>query len=425
MSVALLSIGNELLRGEIANTNAQWLAGELTQLGFTVDVIETVADDEALLASVISRLCQSHTFVIATGGLGPTTDDLTAAAASAAVKTELMLNEDALAAIRRRVEGAGREMRPGHKKQALVPKGSEVLLNSEGTAPGFVLKVADAHAFFLPGVPREMKGMFESHVMPRIRSAVTTFVFHICLHTVGRGESWIAEQLDGIEEHHPHVVFRYRAKSSEVDVRIEASGKDPVDARENAMDAAADARKRLGDCVYGEDDQTMTQLASRSVRSRGWRLAVAESCTGGLIAHQLTSQPASDFFVGGAVTYANAAKTELLGVSEDTMRGHGAVSAEVAAEMAEGARRAFQSDVAISVTGIAGPTGATDDKPLGLCHWAVATSSGTVCEQNVFSGTRNQVQQKAAHAVLDLLRRVVTTQNNDRPSRVSSEELSG
>ena len=373
MSVALLSIGNELLRGEIANTNAQWLAAQLSELGLSTSAMETIADDRDALASAVRRLTEQHGIVIATGGLGPTTDDLTADAVADALGVGVATNDDALAAISRRVEARGGELRPGHHKQARLPEGSEMLMNGEGTAPGFAVTLGESKAFFLPGVPSEMEHMFRQQVVPRVRSAARMSRFSIVLHTVGRGESWIALQLEGIEERHPGTVFRYRAKSSEVDVRIEAEHEDPATARDLATDGAADARALLGECVYGEGDQTMPQLASRSVRSRGWRLAVAESCTGGLIARMLTSHPASDYFVGGAVTYANIAKTKLLGVSEDTLRGHGAVSAEVAAEMAEGARRAFDCEVALSVTGIAGPTGATEDKPLGLCHWAVST----------------------------------------------------
>ncbi len=427
MSVALLSIGNELLRGDIANTNSQWLASQLTELGLVVEAIETVSDDAAALAESITRLAAKHRFVIATGGLGPTTDDLTAAAAASTWGVELVTNDDALAAIRRRVEGRGDTLRPGHHKQALVPSGSEVLPNGEGTAPGFLLRREHATCFFLPGVPREMRAMFNAHVVPRIRGAANQSTFFVLLRTVGQGETWIAQALEGIEDRHPGVTFRYRARRSEVDVRVEARAEDPADARARATAAADEARGLLGDCVYGEGDQSLPQLAGKSVRSRGWRLAVAESCTGGLIATQLTSQPASDFFVGGAITYANAAKSDVLGVSEDTLRGHGAVSAEVAAEMAEGARRVFKCDVALSVTGIAGPTGATADKPIGLCHWAVATQNGTVCEHAVFTGNRKQVQKKAAHAALDLLRRTILNNHTpgERPSRATVEELSG
>jgi nicotinamide-nucleotide amidase len=422
MPVALLSIGNELLTGEIANGNAQWLAAQLAELGLYVDRIETVADDKDELVATLLRLYPEHSTIIATGGLGPTSDDLTAEAAAKSVGVELGAHDDALAAIRRRVEASGGVMRAGHRKQALLPLGSDVLPNAEGTAPGFIVRTERATAFFLPGVPHEMRAMFQAQVAPRIRGAAPQNGYSICLHTVGRGESWIAETLEGLEEKHAGVTLRYRAKSSEVDVKIEARGSDYGDARSRASAAAAEARERLGEAVYGEGDQTMPQLAGKLVRSRGWRLAVAESCTGGLIAQQLTSQPASDFFVGGAVTYANAAKTALLGVSEDTLRGHGAVSAEVAAEMAEGARRAFGCDVAVSVTGIAGPTGATADKPLGLCHWAVSYPGGTVVEHQVFQGNRNQVQEKAALAALDLLRRTVNGYTPaDRPSRNSTE----
>jgi nicotinamide-nucleotide amidase len=423
MRVALLSIGNELLTGEIANGNAQWLAARVAEVGLDVSRIETVADDKDELVATLLRLYAAHSFVIATGGLGPTSDDLTAEAAGKSVGLELVANDDALAAIRRRVDAYGGVMRAGHHKQALLPAGSDMMPNAEGTAPGFILRADRATAFFLPGVPHEMRAMFQAHVAPRIRGAAPLNSYVICLHTVGRGESWIAEQLEGLEEKHPGVTLRYRVKNPEVDVKVEARGNDYGDARGRATLAAADARERLGDAIYGEGDQTMPLLAGKLIRSRGWRLAVAESCTGGLIAQQLTSQPASDFFVGGAVTYANAAKSALLGVSEDTLRGHGAVSAEVAAEMAEGARRAFECDVAVSVTGIAGPTGATADKPLGLCHWAVSFPGGTVVEHDVFSGNRNQVQEKAAHAALDLLRRTVNgyTLPAERASRNSSE----
>ncbi len=408
MNVALLSIGTELLQGEIANTNAQWLGEHLTQLGFRVAVIEAVADDKGALAETLARLLAEFRLVIATGGLGPTSDDLTAEVAAGVAGVALELNDDALATIRRKCEKAGKPLKPGHEKQARLPAGSEALLNPVGTAPGFIIKSDRGAAYFLPGVPSEMKAMFRQHVEPRIQSAAANDSHLIVLHTYGAGEGSVADLLEGVEQAHP-VTLGYRIKGPEVDVKIFARGADRAQARERAEAAAADVRERLGELVYGEGEDTIVQIASRSVRARGWTLSVAESCTGGLIAQQLTSIPASDYFVGGAVAYANTVKTKLLGVSEDTLRGHGAVSAEVACEMAEGARRAFNCDVAISVTGIAGPTGATGDKPVGLCHWAVAYPGGTVVENKVFPGSRNQVQELAAHAVLDLLRRVCAT----------------
>jgi nicotinamide-nucleotide amidase len=369
--------------------------------------IETVGDNHAALVATLRRLLASHRLVLCTGGLGPTSDDMTATAAAEVAALPLVLNEDALSAIRRRLEERGVELLPGHRKQATLPDGAALLPNANGTASGFVIEVGDARAFFMPGVPAEMRVMFKQQVLERIRESATSDSYYVLLHTVGVGESWIEQQLEGFAAEFPDIELGYRAKSSEVDVRIVARNSDMAEARGMANAAAQSIRDRLGEAVYGEGEQTMPQIAGRAVRAKRWRLAVAESCTGGLIAQQLTSQPASDFFAGGAVAYENNAKTALLGVSEDTLRGHGAVSAEVAAEMADGARRVFGCEVAISVTGIAGPSGATADKPLGLCHWAVSHPGGTAVEHAVFSGNRNTVQKKAAHAALDLLRRTL------------------
>lgn len=414
MTVALLTIGNELLRGEVTNANALWLAEQLTELNFQVVHIEVVGDEKEALVEALTRLAATPRVLICTGGLGPTGDDRTAAAAAEAFGAPLELDTDALATIRRFVEGRGDELRETHEKQARIPKGAQLLHNSIGTAPGFVLEVPagseTTQIYFLPGVPNEMRAMFEQHVEPRIRSAASNDSFHVLLHTVGVGESFIAEALADLERTHD-VSVGYRAKSSEVDIRIVAKANDVAEAREKANAAAREVRERLGDCVYGEGPQNMPKLIGKAVRNKGWRLAVAESCTGGLIAQQLTAQPASDFFVGGAVVYANSAKSQILGVSEDTLRGHGAVSAEVAAEMAEGAKRCFDCEVAISVTGIAGPAGATPGKPVGLCHYAVAHPGGTEVAHSVFTGNRSVVQKKAAHATLDLLRRTLNGQH--------------
>lgn len=407
MGIGLLSIGTELVRGEVANTNATWLADQLTQLGFDVDSVETVADEPARIEDALGRLSERYSHVIVTGGLGPTSDDLTAQSAANLIGAELEVNEDALVTIQRKIEGRGRELKPGHTKQAQLPRGSEILQNTAGTAPGFILRQERSTSFFLPGVPHEMQNMFREQVEPRIRGAASHNSFQIVLHTYGRGESWISERLEGVEQRYEGVTLGFLVKHPDVDVKILCRAGSYAEAREGAEAAATEIREALSDLVYGEDQDTMVSVATRGIRTRGWRLAVAESCTGGLIAQKLTTHPASDYFVGAAITYANAAKTQLLGVSEDTLRGHGAVSPEVAAEMAEGARRAFDCDIAISVTGIAGPTGATSDKPLGLCHWAVAHPGGTKVEEGVFSGNRNQVQRQAAHAALDLLRRTV------------------
>jgi len=435
MTVVLLSIGDELLRGEIVNTNAQWLGEELTTLGCEVVAVETVGDDVDRLVHTLRRLRSEHEVIIITGGLGPTSDDRTAEAVALAFDRPLMRSDEAFEAIARRLKERGREMLPGHEKQARLPQGAEVLSNTVGSAPGFALgrpaserpdgspdraDEFEVELYVLPGVPREMRAMFDRHLRGALACTTEHDHYDAFIHTFGVGESWIAQQLDGLEEEHPDVTLGFRASDGLVAVRVSGRAKaGKGDARRRVQEAAADVRSRLGRSVFGEGEQTMPMLAGKVCRARGWRLAVAESCTGGLIAQQLTSEPASDFFVGGAVTYANTAKSKLLGVSEDTLRGHGAVSAEVAAEMAEGARRAFECEVAISVTGIAGPSGATSDKPLGLVHWAISSPDGTICEHRVFSGDRNQVQQQAANAALDLLRRTLSGPRPSRPARRS------
>lgn len=408
MTVALLSIGTELTRGEIANTNASWLAAELTGSGFNVAAITVVPDDRAVVVRAIRKLCETYRLVIATGGLGPTTDDLTAAAAAEAASVELVKDESALLAIRRRVESRGKVMNAGLEKQAFVPAGAEILPNANGTAPGFTFQLGDTPIFFLPGVPREMKRMFTEQVLPRVRPTAPNNTFQARLRTYGLGESAIGLALEGIESAHPGVTLGYRVHFPEVDVKVHARASSQSQAREIALRAAEDVKARLGDVVYGAEDETFPAIVGRALRSRGFRLAVAESCTGGLIMHLLTSIPASDYLVGGAVTYANSAKSRLLGVFEDTLRGHGAVSGEVAAEMAEGARRLCECDIALSVTGIAGPTGGSAEKPVGLVHWAVAHPGGTVVRTRVFNGDRDEVQLAAAYAGLDLLRRIAS-----------------
>lgn len=416
MTVAILSIGTELTCGEIVDTNAVWLAAELVEAGFVVATKMSVPDEIERIRDALRMLAERHRVVVATGGLGPTSDDLTAAAAAEAAGVAVVRDESALLAIRRRVEARGRVVTPAHEKQADVPQGAEILANAEGTAPGFGVAIGPARALFLPGVPGEMRRMFKEQVLPRIRPEATNDRWTIRLRTFGFGESIVASHLEGLEREHEGVRLGYRVHGPEVDVKVQARSSGVAAAREIAARVAADVRARLGDVVFGEGDESLPEAVGRGVRARGWRLALAESCTGGLVSHLLTSFPgASEFLVGSAVTYANSAKTRLLGVSEDTLRGHGAVSAEVAAEMAEGARRLCGVDVGLAITGIAGPGGGSSVKPVGLVHWAVAHPGGTVLRDRVFPGTRGEIQTHAAYAALDLLRRVAAGLPLDPP----------
>jgi nicotinamide-nucleotide amidase len=405
MTCAVLSIGTELTRGELVNTNAAWLSAALTDLGFEVIEQCVVDDDKGRIIAALDRLARAAKVIVCTGGLGPTTDDLTSEAVAAALGVPLERDDASLEHIRRRFEKLGRTMNASNGKQADFPKGATVLPNPIGTAPGFMVELRGAQAFFMPGVPREMKRMFDDHVVPRIREMAPNNLHQICFRTFGLPESVVGEKLAGIEDSFPGVTIGYRAHFPEIEVKVLARSSDRAAATELAERAAQEVRTRLGDVIYGTGDDTFAGVVGRALRTRGWTLAIAESCTGGLVGHLLTKEPgASDFFLLDAVTYANSAKQAVLGIDEDVLRGHGAVSAEVATRMAEGARRVSGADIALAITGIAGPTGGTETKPVGLVYLAVTTANGTVVKEHRFPGERHWIQTLAAYAGLAMVR---------------------
>lgn len=406
MTASVLSIGTELTRGELVNTNAAWLSAALTDLGFEVTEHATVDDDEGRIVAALARLGASAQVIVVTGGLGPTTDDLTTKAVATLLGVPLERDELTLDHIRRRFERLGRTMSASNAKQADFPRGAKVLPNPIGTAPGFEVALGGARVFVLPGVPREMKRMFDEQVVPRIRDLAPSDAHQVRLRTFGLPESVVGEKLAGVEDAFAGVTIGYRAHFPEIEVKVLARGKDQADARDVASRAAAEVRSRLRDVVYGDGDDTYAGVVGRALRTRGFTLAIAESCTGGLVGHLLTREPgASDFLLLDAVTYANSAKRAVLGVEEDALRGHGAVSAEVAACMAEGARRVSGADVSLSITGIAGPTGGSETKPVGLVYFAVATAKGTEVAERRFSfPERHQIQTVAAYVGLAMVR---------------------
>jgi nicotinamide-nucleotide amidase len=405
MTAAILSIGTELTRGELVNTNAPWLAAQLTELGFDLVAVDTVKDARADIVAALKRLSATSKVLVVTGGLGPTTDDITSECVAEAMGVKLARHEASLDAIRRRFEKLGREMSPSNEKQADFPEGADVLPNANGTAPAFAVFLGDCRAFFMPGVPREMKAIYETLVAPRLRPVAVIDSHQIRLRTFGLPESTVGERLAGLEEANPGLTIGYRASFPEIEVKVHVRARTGDEARTRASIVADEVRNRLGQYVFGEGDDTFPEAVGRAFRARGFRLAVAESCTGGLVGHLITSVPAaSDYFVADAVTYANSAKTRLLGVNEETLRGHGAVSAEVAAEMAEGIRRVGEVDVGLSITGIAGPTGGSPEKPVGLVYWGISTARGTVVKSRTLFGDRSMIQRLAAYVGLQLVR---------------------
>lgn len=405
MTCAVLSIGTELTRGELVNTNATWLSASLTEAGFEVVEILVVDDDPRRIVAALERLGRSVRVIVTTGGLGPTTDDLTTASVATLLGVGLVRDEASQEHIRRRFERAGRVMGPSNAKQADFPEGAMVLPNPIGTAPGFAVDIGMARAFFMPGVPREMQKMFEEQVLVHIRPLAKRDHHQVRIRTFGLPESAVGERLSDIESTFAGITIGYRAHFPEIEVKVLARGDGPQDAQAKCEAALAEVRHRLADVIFGEGVDTYAGVIGRQLRAKGLALAIAESCTGGLIGHMLTREPgASDFLLVDAVTYANTAKSRFLGVDEEVIRGHGAVSAEVAAAMAEGVRRVSGADLGLSITGIAGPTGGTDDKPVGTVYVGLAQASGTEVKPYRFTGDRHQIQTLASYAALALVR---------------------
>ncbi len=412
MTCALFTIGTELTRGELHNTNSGWLAAELSELGHEVTEMVTVDDDDPRIESTLKRLTRAHEFVITTGGLGPTTDDRTSACAAAAFGLSLVRDEQALESIRALFLKFGVEMSTSNEKQADFPAGATVLFNSIGTAPGFMVKTPTSQAFFTPGVPSEMKAMFEHEIvplLPPVKRAIAT----ARLRCFGMPESQVNDRLQGIEQEHG-VMIGYRASQSEIEVKVLTQSRDN-EAREELQARAEKVAdicvERLGDVVYGRGFTSLTAELGHLLREQGKTLGLAESCTGGLVSELVTSVSGSSaYFQGSIVSYSNKVKQSVLGVPLSLLEAEGAVSESVVRAMAEGARRTLGADVTLSLSGIAGPTGGTADKPVGLVHWAVSDEKGTHAFQRVFRGDRAQVQRRAALSGLWSVRKLLLGQ---------------
>jgi nicotinamide-nucleotide amidase len=412
MKSAILSTGTEVTRGELVNTNAAWIAEQLVELGFEVIEHCAVPDDLAAVQTSLARLATEAPVVIVTGGLGPTSDDLTAQAAASTAAVALVRNPEAVTAITERFRSFRRSMPHSNLKQADLPDGAEMLPNALGTAPGFELKLGSASCFFLPGVPTEMKQMFESEVARRIAGMADPNMYQLHMRTFGLTESKIADLLVDLEEQLTEqrgrgyeTVIGYRALFPEVEVKVLTRAADRRKAEREANRVADEIADRLGDTVYGGKGASYPAYVGEILKKRRRRLALAESCTGGLVGKLLTDSPgSSEFLVLDAVVYLNRAKTELLGVSEDVLAEHGSVSAETVTAMAEGALRVSGADVALAISGIAGPGGGTDEKPVGTVWFGLAQrGQDTVAREHHFPGERDRVRTWSAYTGLKMV----------------------
>ncbi len=417
MRLELLSVGTELLLGEIVDTNAAYLAEKLSELGINVFHKTTVGDNTERLAAALRISLARADVVLATGGLGPTDDDVTAAAIAQVAGVGLVEDEATAEKIRSFARSRGLKLLDTLLKQARVPEGAQIVPNPVGTAPGFILgwgskAVAEKAIIALPGVPSEMTAMAEETVLPYLARRASpegaAVIVSRVLRLAGIGESQAEAEIADLIRAQTNPTIAPLAKRHEVHLRIAARAADRAAAEAMIAPVEAEIRRRLSDRVYGADGDGLEAVLGRMLREAGLTLGVAESCTGGLIGHRLTNvSGSSDYFLGSLVTYSDEAKIALLGVPEETIRQHGAVSAETARAMAEGVRKACRSDVGLSVTGIAGPTGGTPGKPVGLTYVGIAEDGPAAAEEHRLRGTREMVKDRAAQAALYLLYRTL------------------
>jgi nicotinamide-nucleotide amidase len=407
MRAEIIATGSELLSGGMPDTNSLFLAEELMDLGIATAFKTVVGDDEKDMEETFRRGLERAEVVVITGGIGPTEDDITRKVIAKIAKKRLVLNEDALRAIKAVLAGRGKEYMTANDRQALVPAGARLLQNSVGVAPGFFFEEGGRFIAALPGVPEEMRAMFLEELKPVLAERVGGRVFlrRRVLRTCGMSESAVNQAVqDILKKGRPAVGLT--AKETGVDIRIVAEESSSERAQAEVEKAAAAVRERLGDAIYGVDGQDMEEVVGALLKQRRLKLSVAESCTGGLIGARITNvSGSSEYFERGAIVYGNQAKTEMLGVPEELMKKHGAVSREVAAAMAQGIRRSARTDYGLSVTGIAGPGGGTREKPVGLVYIGLASPQGVRSEEYKLLGTRAQIRLKASQLALDMVRR--------------------
>jgi nicotinamide-nucleotide amidase len=405
--VEILSTGDELLTGQVVDTNSTWLMDRLWDLGIMVRRKTLVADDRQDLAAAVRECCGRADAVIMSGGMGPTEDDLTAEVVAGILGVPLELHQPTLDAIAERFRAWGRPMPPNNARQARLPRGAEAHPNRHGAAHGFTVKVGRAWLTCLPGVPVEFKGLCEDAVLPRLSRGLDGAAAARVLKLLGVPESQADQAMRPVMDDPANrdVRFGYRAHFPEVHVKWAVVGPD-AEGRAAALEARV--RGIFGDSVWGTGKEELAGVVVARLAARGDRVALAESCTGGLVAELLTAVPGASAVLDlGVVAYANAMKAKVLEVPEALLAAHGAVSEPVARALAEGARRVAGASWGLGITGVAGPSGGTPEKPVGTVHLALAGAAGTSAVVRAFRGDRQRVRRAAAFEALDLLRRVL------------------
>jgi nicotinamide-nucleotide amidase len=404
IAVEILATGDELLSGQLVDTNSPWLMDRLWELGLLVRRKTLVGDDRQELAAALRETSARADVVVVSGGMGPTEDDLTSETVAAVLGVPLELHEPSLRAIEERFRRFGRVMTPNNAKQARFPRGAEVIPNAYGTAPGFSIRVGRGEVVCFPGVPSEYQGLCQDWLVPRLSARLGEPPAAGMVKLFGVPESHADHLMRPVmdDPDNAGVRFGYRAHWPEVHVKWMVPG---PDAALRAARIRTQVRSVFGDQVFGEDREELPDLVVARLAARGERVALAESCTGGLLAALLTQVPGASAVLDlGVVAYANAVKEQLLGVAGALLAAHGAVSEPVARAMAEGARRLGAATWGVGITGVAGPSGGTAEKPVGTVHLALAGPAGTQAVARLYRGDRPRIRRQAAYEALNLLR---------------------
>ena len=409
MKAEIMAVGTELLLGDILNTNAQFLAQELAEMGIEVYYQTVVGDNPQRLKDTLYHAFSRADLIITTGGLGPTEDDLTKETAAEYFGEPLVLDERALGRIKRYFDRTGREMTENNVKQAMVPEHhGTVLYNDNGTAPGIILEKNGKMIVMLPGPPKETIPMFREQVKPYLaKKQEVTFVSRI-LRVAGIGESAMETQVKDMIDSQTNPTIAPYAKDGEAILRITAKAKDAAEAEEMIRPVAEALRERLGDAVYAEGETNLQTVVAELLLAQHKTVATAESCTGGMLASRLVEYPGvSEVFLEGCVTYSNEAKMHRLGVKAETLERYTAVSAETAREMAEGIAKSSGAEIGIATTGIAGPGGGSAEQPVGLVYIALCIHGKTEVQEHHFVGKREKIRERATNTALNWLRQVL------------------
>jgi len=410
MMVELVTTGSELLLGEIVNTNAAYLARELNAIGFDVVYQTTVGDNRARMQETIRHALSRADIVITSGGLGPTQGDITKEVCAGVLGRKLQRHEATVQRLQAWFARQHREMTGNNLRQAMLPEGAHVLENPVGTAPGIVLEQDGRLLVNLPGPPSEMKAMFTQSLTPFLMEKFGTAAVILSreLHTQGIGESLLETRILDLIRAQRNPTLALLVRPTGVLIRITAKAQSSAAAQALIDPLEQELRERIGEFIYAVDGAAMEDIVGAMLREQSRTIACAESCTGGLLTSRLTDVAGSSAYVmGSVISYTNEVKAELVGVEPAVLAAKGAVSEEVARQMAEGIRQTIPADIGVGVTGIAGPGGGSAEKPVGLVYIAVSTDAGTECTRNVFMGDRREVKFRAAQRALDMVRRAL------------------